>query len=399
MPTPHVMKLFVLVGIVWAALVGPFTFAIILTHFGATNSQIGTLSAIAAIISMVFQPMWGMISDKTGSPRRVLCFCMVGSALFFGSVWFVGGLYIVAVLLLLDVVFRCGIVALLDSHTMAEVSTVPGLQYGHIRLAGSIFFGIFSLAYSGIINNWGIMAVVPISFGVIAFAIFWGLIVAKGKSDSIDVNEKRKKQTRTNLREDAIALFANRRYMVLIIFLACTALVSQPMWMFLIAFVTEVGGQYGDVPMIQALRCVVEIPLFIFVGTACKRVRSQRLMMVGVAFLLVYVILLMLANSLFMVAAAHLVGGTPGFIFLLTGRLRFLTEVTPDSVRSTSITLIGTVELGLGAIIGNAVAGRVIDMYGTQTLAAVCVVAVVAAGGVLLVLSRMKGEPTSSTVG
>jgi len=392
MPPPTVLKLFIFVGIVWAALVGPGSVVLILTNIGATNSQIGIFTGVSAALSMIFQPVWGMISDKIGSPRRVLCFCLVGSIIFFGSVLLTSNFYIAIVLLLLDITFRCGIVGLLDSHTIAEVNVIPGLQYGHIRLAGSVFFGLLSLAYSGVINNFGVMAVIPISIVITVSAVCWGLFVTKGKSEICESNENDGiQQVKPNLKRDALSLLTNMRYIILILFIAISALALQPLWVFLIAFVEEVGGNPGHVPLIHALRCVVEIPLFIFVGSYCKRVASQKLMIAGMCFMFVYVLILMFANSLFWVAAAHLIGGTPGFIFGLTGRLRYLNEVTPESVRSTSITLMGTVELGLGAILGNVLAGFVLDRAGIQMLM-VFSLGVLVVASVVLVFIAVSGK-------
>jgi multiple sugar transport system permease protein len=85
-PPPAVIKLFFFVGIVWAAIVGPFSSVLILKGMGASSPQIGVFTALAAVISMVFQPVWGLVSDKNGSPRKVLCLCLSASAVFFGCV-------------------------------------------------------------------------------------------------------------------------------------------------------------------------------------------------------------------------------------------------------------------------------------------------------------------------
>jgi len=379
-PSPQVLRLFIFVGIVWAAVVGPGSVVLILTHKGATNPQIGIVTAIAAVLSMLFQPVWGMISDKTGSPRRVLCFCLIGSALFFGSVLFSTNIYIVAGLLLMDMVFRCGVVGLLDSHTFSEISVIPGLQYGHIRLAGSIFFGGLSLIYSGVIGSFGVMAIIPISVSIAAVAIVFGLFVAKGKGEDGEGVQR----VKPNLKKDTVSLITNKRFLILILFTGLMGLGVQPLWVFLIEFVYEVGGHTGNVPLIHALRCLVEIPLFIFVGTKLRGTSSKRLMCIGAFFMFVYMVLMLFAGSVAGIAVAHMLGGTPGFIFLLNGRLRYLNEVTPENMRSTSITLMGTMEIAFGSIAGGLIGGFVLEAFGTQRLAVFSLVALGVAVGLLV---------------
>jgi len=390
MPTPAALKLFIFVGFVWASLVGPFSVVLILDSTGATSPQIGVVMAICSVVSMVFQPMWGLLSDKVGSPRRVLCFCLGGSALFFGSVFFANGFYLIAGLLILDIFFRCGIIALLDSHILLEIKTIPGLQYSHIRMAGSIFFGGLSLIYSGVISNRGIMAIIPISVCIAVFTLFWGLFIAKGRWESVDDKDVGVKRAKPNLKRDVASLIKNKPYMLLLAFGAMSALAVSPLFVFLIEYVSAVGGHHGHVPLIHALRCAVEIPVFILVGALGKKVAAKKLMLTGACFTLVFIVGLLFANSFFWLAISHLAAGAPGFILGLTGRLRYVNETTPESVRSTSITLMGTFEIGLGAIVGNLTAGFVLGAYGIQALTLVSVAAISVA---LLLLVFIPAKP------
>ena len=385
MPAANVMKLFVLVGIVWAAVLGPASFVLVLTDVGATNSQIGIFAAIASVLSVVFQPVWGMLSDKLRSPRKVLSFCLIGSGIFFGSVLFSDNFYVVVALLLLDAIARCGVIALLDSHTVTEVSKVPGLQYSHVRFAGSIFFGLLSFAYSGIIDNSGVRMIIPISAAVAAFAVFWGLFVCRPAKQNAGAEAT---HVKPNLKKDAISLLKDKQYILLLVSIGFMALGAQPLWIFMVEFLARVGGSLGDVPRVGALRCVTEIPVFIFIAVVCKNTAPKKLMITGAIFMLLYVVVLFFADSFFWIAAAHMFGGTPGFIFLLTGRLRYVNEATPESVRSTSITLMGTMEVALGSILGSLVGGFVLDIYGTRMLTMLSFVAISASIVILMFLKR-----------
>jgi len=389
MPAPNVMKLFVFVGIVWAAVLGPSSFVLILTDIGATNSQIGIFTAIASILSVIFQPFWGMVSDKLGSPRKVLSFCLVGSGVVFACVLLSNNFYVVAGLLLLDAIARCGVIGLLDSHTITEVSKVPGLQYSHIRFAGSIFFGLLSFAYSGIIDDFGVMMIIPISTVVIAFAAWWGFFMCRPPKDAANAEVS---YAKPNLKKDALSLLKNKRYILLLVSIAFMALATQPLWTFMVEFLAVAGGSLGDVARVGALRCIIEIPVFLFVAIMCKNTSPKKLMITGAIFMILYVIVLFFANSFFWVAVAHMFGGTPGFIFTLTGRLRYVNEATPESVRSTSITLMGTIEVAFGSILGSLVGGFMLDMHGTRVLTIASFIAVLASIVVLMFLKRKPLE-------
>ena len=385
-PAPPVIRLFVFVGMVWAAFVGPVSAVVILSYLGATSSQLGIFSAAAALISVFCQPGWGFLADKLKSPRKVLCSCVASSALFFGLVLLTDNLYIAASLMLVDIIFRCCIISLLDSHTLQEVATIPGLQYSHIRLAGSVFFGFTSLMYSGIMNNHGVMAIVPVSLVIAAATVLFGFFVARGRFEGD--RKTSEKVAKSNIKKDAITLLKQKWFMIFILFGALSAMAVQPAFMLLIEYVNQVGGSPGQVPLIQALRCVVEVPVFILVGVLGKKIQTKTLLILGIIFNFMFLFGLMFSTSFIILTLSHLFGGTIGFIFNLTGRLRYINENTPESVRSTSITVMSTFDIGLAAIIGNLVAGFVLDMFNTMVLSAVSLLPLVLSGILLILLPK-----------
>jgi PPP family 3-phenylpropionic acid transporter len=390
-PSPPVLRLFIFMGIVWAAVVGPFSSVIILRHFGASSPQIGIVTAICSVISMVFQPVWGVLSDKFKSPRKILCFCLGMSGVFFGAIFFTENLFLVIALIMLDMTFRCGVISLLDSHTLSEINALPGLQYSFIRMAGSIFYGGLSFVYSGVINARGVMSIIPLSLCIAVAAIFWGFFAAKGKGETERGTQGNIQKIKPNLTKEAFTLLKNHKYILFILFVALYALSSQPLFVFIIDYVTAVGRGPGDVPVIHALRCVVELPLFIFIGYMGTRIGAKKLMMTGVCFAVLYTAGLLFAHNYALLVVSHM-SGAAGFILCLTGRMRYINEITPEAVRSTSITVMGACEVGLGAIAGNLVAGFILGTYGTRALTFVSLAALVLSMAVLMLLFKRKEE-------
>lgn len=385
LPSPPVFKLFLFSGIVWAAVVGPLSAVLILKSFGVSSSFIGIFSAICAVISIVCQPLWGLLGDKLASPRKVLCFCLGSSAIFFGCVFLTDNLYIAAALMILDVVFRCSVIGLLDSHTLTEVNVIPGLQYSHIRMAGSVSFGVLSLINSSIINARGIMAIIPLSFCLAVLAVGWGLFAAKGQGEVCKIAAVQKEKS--HLIKDAASLLSDKRYIVFIIFSALFAMSTQPLFHFLVYYVMEAGGRMGDAPMVQALRCAVELPLFIFIGYLGKRLSAKKLMLAGVFFTFFYITGLLFANSLFWLVICHFAGAA-GFILCLAGRMRYVYDIAPESVRSTSVTVMTACELGVGGAAGNLAGGFILEIYGTQALTLAALAALLAAALVLMGIKK-----------
>ena len=388
-PPLPVVKLFMFSGLVWAAVVGPISAVLILVSIGATSPQIGVVTALCAVVAMIFAPVFGYIADKVGSPRIVLCCCLFVSAAFFGMVLISRDFYIVALLLILEAMFRSGIVALLDSHILSESKAIPGLQYSHIRMSGSVSFGSISFFYSFVINEGGVMAIIPISLGIAASAIIWGFVIAKGRYETSGDPSYKVRRAKSHLRRDAASLLKNKAFVMLVFFAGLSALSIMPMFVFLIEYVTVLGGTPGQVPLLQAMRCVVEIPVFIYIGSKCKNTAPKKLMIVGAMLTVICILGILFANSFMLLMLSHALFGAPGFILLLTGRLRYLNMVTPEAVRSTSITLMGTGEIAIGSIIGNLLAGFIIYNLSTDHLALFSLGAITLA---IVLLKLMPGK-------
>ena len=384
-----VAKLFFFSALVWAAVVGPISAVLILVHKGATSPQIGLVTALCAVAAMIFAPVFGYISDKLGSARIVLSCCLLVSAAFFGMVLLSSNLLVVSALLILEALFRSGVAGMLDSHVLSETKAIPGLQYSHIRLSGSISFGTISLFFSFVIDDAGVLAIVPISLGIATAAAIWGFVIAKGRHETSGDPELRVRKAKSHLRRDAISLLKNRAYLMLVLFAGLSALAIMPMFVFLIEYVTVLGGTPGQVPLIQAMRCVVEIPVFIYIGTKCKDTDPKKLMAIGAVLTVMYTIGIFFANSIALLMLSHAFMGAPGFILLLTGRLRYLNFVAPEAVRSTSITLMGTGEIAIGSILGNLLAGQILWNFGTGHLA------LFSLGAVLLAVVLLKLMPSA----
>ena len=382
------LKLFFFMGFVWAAVVAPYSSVLILKGIGATSPQIGVFAAICSVISMVCQPMWGLLSDKLGSPRTVLSVCLAVSAAFFGCVMFAADFYAAAGILFAETVFRCCAIPLLDSHTLSEINTIPGAQYSFIRMGASIFYGCLSLIYSGIINARGAMSIVPIGLIISALAVCWGLFFAKGQWEA-DKNRGSERKDKKNLLSEAAALLRDRRYIMFLSLVAIWALSTYPLYTFIIDYVTAVGGSAGDVPKIHALRCAAELPAFILVGKIGTRADAKKLMLAGMCFSLAHMAGLLFADTFFWLAAVNLLAA-PGFIFGLTGRMRYINNITSESVRSTSIAAMGACEIGLGSVAGNLIAGFISGKYGIRSVSYVSMAAICAA--IVILLTAIKPE-------
>ncbi|WP_214885768.1 MULTISPECIES: MFS transporter [unclassified Exiguobacterium] len=133
------------------------------TKFGLTPSQVGIIVAILPILSIGVQPLWGMLTDRTGRVRSWLILAMVSAALI-SFTFLVATSYVwIIVLMVIWSVFQCAHIPLVDMMTL-DYTTRSKVDYGAIRLYGSAGFAIAVFAMGRISDTtWGLASTFVLS--------------------------------------------------------------------------------------------------------------------------------------------------------------------------------------------------------------------------------------------
>lgn len=116
---------------------------------GFDSAQVGALTAVCAIISLVFIPLWGMLSDRLRSARAVFGLCIAGAslsclALSFLDSRFAGAPWLIYPLLVLKYIFHQPSNSLMDGWAISELSPL-GVGYDTVRVWGSVGFALFNV--------------------------------------------------------------------------------------------------------------------------------------------------------------------------------------------------------------------------------------------------------------
>ena len=109
---------------------------------GHGGQIIGMLGAIKPFITFLVAPLWGVISDQTGSPFTVLYFTFLVSLVGqLGVSWRHDPSWIMA-MIFVTAFFNAPVKSLIDSMVMSNLK--DGKLYGRLRLWGQLGFGVGS---------------------------------------------------------------------------------------------------------------------------------------------------------------------------------------------------------------------------------------------------------------
>lgn len=139
---------------------------------GLSPSQIGFIVGTGGFITIVAQPLWGMISDRTKTIRKVLLLLLV-CAIMTGFVLYHTGTYSLIILFAMLTYFFLMPVDPLTESLNFRVAESAGISYGSLRTYGALGYAVMSLFAGYIMTSYGAhsLAYLFAAIGLVSFVI------------------------------------------------------------------------------------------------------------------------------------------------------------------------------------------------------------------------------------
>lgn len=241
-------------------------------QFGLSPSEVGTIVAIMPILSILVQPLWGMLADRTGRVRVWLMVAMAIAAitslgfLIPLSYWWVIGLMVVWS------VFQSAHIPLADMMTL-DYTIRMRIDYGAIRLYGSVGFAIAVFVMGRISDT---------SFGLSSTFILSAICLLVGTFIVFRISEPKKEQAVALAPFDWSAVWSPR----FLVFLIGGMLVFGPIYAnnyYFGLYVTEIGGSTTLVGMLFLVAVLCEIPFMRMATQLVTRIGSIPILVLAAA--------------------------------------------------------------------------------------------------------------------
>lgn len=374
-----------LVGTFWPAMCAGYMLVILLQERGFSNTVIGAVLSANALISILVQPMWGMLSDYMRSAKRTFMLCIGCTTVLFSSLYFIPGNAALLVVVFADILFRCGLVSLLDNWVVSKVSQDRRLRYGTIRVAGSITYSAVFYFFGILMSKNGPFAVLPFNFVLGALTL-----LAAFFTEDQERGPEAPGKARENPFKSFSQVLGSRGYLVILVLTFFSALASGSLYTFLPNFYAAVGGSPDQAAYAQSIKALAEIPFFLLSGRIFARVSPGRMLVFGAL-----VNLFVLVGIYFAPAPAWItfffafVGAS--YALMLTAKLQYVSQIVKPQHMATAVTLMGSVEYGLASILSNAAAGYLLDHATTRVLN-LGAIGICAMGILLFCLMKKRGR-------
>lgn len=340
-------------------------------RFDMTPGQVGIIVSILPILSIVIQPLWGMLADRTHQKKRWLLVAIAGSVLFVLSFLVVEQYVWIFVLMLVWSLFHCAHIPLADMFTL-DFTTKKRVDYGSIRLFGSVGFAVAVFVMGRIGDSeFGLSSTFVASALILAIGGFVLATLPEAKAEG--GSEKQS----LNWRD----LFGNRAFLL---FLVAGMLVFGPIYAnnyYFGTYVTNIGGTTSLVGMLFLAAVLSEIPFMRMASQWAETFGAVRIMLIAAIVSAVRNLLLALEPALWVV---WLLAIAQGLIvgLLIPIAIAFVRKIVQKDVRSTAIALYMALTSGLATALFNLFSGYLIEFF--DVLAVFWMYALFSFGGALL---------------
>jgi MFS transporter, PPP family, 3-phenylpropionic acid transporter len=319
-------------------------------NVGLSGTQIGTIMSISPVVTILTQPLWGLISDYTQKPKLVLTITIICTALIGIGYSFVESYLWFILFAAFLAITQSAVVPISDSMALSYVQKTKG-NYGSIRLWGALGFAIavlivgrLSEVYSLSVIFYGFTLMLLIS------SIFAWKLPAEGNSMQI------------NIRSGISRLIKMPRFLL---FLLTTFLIFGPILsnnFFFGIYIREIGGTLTGVGIAFMLGAGSEAPFMKFAGKWIQKIGMLQVVTLAGLISGLRWVLYFYDPPLYLVFATIIAQGFSVGLYI-PAALQYVRDISPGEVRVTAVSLYSAVGNGLGSWFCTFVGGFIIDAF------------------------------------
>ena len=369
-----------------------------LLDMGYDNAEIGIILAVASVVSVFLQPVLANLSDMS---KRLDAISVAGISTVIMMVMQVGlfiikgksiALWVIYVLLM---AWELALQPLFNSLARRLSESVFKINFGICRAGGSLAYAIFTSIIGTFVEKYGTVILPRTGLAILALLLGMILLCSRSlkkameqKADAVAASGETVEPEKYE--EISMSMFVkrNKLFIVLNVFIMILFFQNTITNNFMYQIVTGVGGTSEDMGRIFGVMAALEIPGLFFFNNIHKKFSCSTLLKFAAAAFVGKVLTLYLANSVFMVYAAHFFQ-LFSFSIFLAGIVQFINEIMErgEAVRGQAVY---TTAITIGGVFANIAGGIILDVSGPKVMLFVStILTVIGAAGVFLLIGKI----------
>lgn len=347
---------------------------------GLSTNEIGLIVGTGGIVTLIAQPLWGMISDKVKTVRKVLLILVVMTAIS-GYVLFSVDSFLWLVVVALVVYFFLMPMDPLTESLNFTVSEMEGISYGSVRTYGALGFAVLSLIIGFMMDSFGTgsVSILFVVLGILAFVLVWKMPEVQASNEPVTIAGL--KQV---LSSKEVLLF-----LVLIFICSVPARMNDT---FLGIHIRALGGETSLIGTAFFISAISEIVVFALSFWWLRKGRELEIITIATFFYFVRFFASGFVTSPWVLTGLQVLQMLTFPVFY-TAAIQYLYHIMPREWRATGQTVLALLFFGLSGIVASYVGGYVYHAFGGQVLY-FSIAAMSLAGfifGICLIIFKRKG--------
>jgi PPP family 3-phenylpropionic acid transporter len=352
-------------------------------ELGFTGPQIGVLTGITPLLTLLSTPLWTGLADATRRHRLLMSLAIVvGTITLFVFPLLNAFVPVLLVAVLLNV-FLAPVTPFADNAAMFMLADEKEM-YSRIRLGGTIGYGLAAPIAGVLVQNHGLR----LAFWGCATLFLLGLIVSqKLVHGQLDADSPARGHVRV--------LMSNPRWILFLIVALAGGSALAVFNNYLFPHMRELGANESTMGLALTVGTVSEIPPLFFGNRLIKRLKPYRLLMLSMVVTGLRMLLLAASKTPSLVLVIQLLNGLT-FPTMWVAGVSYADEKASAGMGTTAQGLFSAVVLGFGTAVGGFIGGPLLESIGGQGLYFVFGVAVLTiVTAVALIYGRLPGEEIS----
>jgi PPP family 3-phenylpropionic acid transporter len=326
---------------------------------GFSGSQIGLLSGITPVMTVIGGPLWTNLADVTRRHRLIMSLIVVVALLSLLALPLLRTFG--PVLLMVIVLSACfsPITSFIDSATLFMLAGEKEM-YGRVRLGGTFGFGVVGYVAGVLVQDYGL----KLAFWSGALALLLALVAGQYLTYAPVSHAP---ATRAGTHSGSVRdLLANRRWWPFLAVAFAGGLALAVSNTYLLPYMKQLGANESTMGLALAVGTLSEVPVLFFGNRLIARFGPYRLLMAAMAITGARLVLFVFSGTPSAVLWLQLLSGLTFPLMWLAG-VAYAHENAPSGLAATAQGLFGAMVYGFGAAVGNFAGGPLLERLGGHT--------------------------------
>jgi len=325
-----------------------------LLDLGLSPYRIGVVMAVTPLVKTVAPNLWGWAADRTGSRRAFMRMAGLGALVCFSLMLGVRDFWAIVGVMAIYAVFTSSLLPLVEATAMEAVDR-GGVDYGRVRLWGSVGFIVAALGMGRVLD---LVPSVAVLWAILAFLAFnlWSVFHLP---DGHPAPRPRGGGARALLTSRPVLAF----YGVCLLMQAS----HGTYYGFYSVYLEGMGFPRTQIGLLWAVGVAAEVAAMLFTGRLLRALGTKHLMVLALGLTVIRWGILAATAAVPWLIAAQLLHAASFGLFHVSA-VTHTHKLVPPELRATGQGLYSSLSFGLGLTVATYLAGALYSRIGAPLL-------------------------------